>query len=83
MAIPTVCDADVGLLAAPSFRVDIRWLLAIAGLGDALVYVLASAAVYTPAPEDEHARARSRFSAVIWLLGATLSMAASACVVRR
>jgi predicted MFS family arabinose efflux permease len=40
-------------------------LRALAGLGDALFYVLASAAVYALAPEDEQASAQSRFSAVV------------------
>jgi predicted MFS family arabinose efflux permease len=40
-------------------------LRALAGLGDALFYVLASAAVYSLAAEEEHASAQSRFSAVV------------------
>ena len=40
-------------------------LRALAGLGEALFYVLAASAVYALVPEDRHARAQSRFSAVV------------------
>jgi MFS family permease len=40
-------------------------LRALAGLGEALFYVLAASAVYALVPEERHARAQSRFSAVV------------------
>jgi len=40
-------------------------LRALAGLGEALFYVLAASAVYALVPEDRQARAQSRFSAVV------------------
>jgi MFS family permease len=40
-------------------------LRALAGLGEAPFYVLAASAVYVLAPEERHARAQSRFSAVV------------------
>jgi predicted MFS family arabinose efflux permease len=40
-------------------------LRAAAGVGDAFVYVLASSAVYALAPAEQHARALSRFSALV------------------
>jgi MFS family permease len=40
-------------------------LRALAGLGEAFFYVLASAAVYAVVPAERHARAQSRFSAVV------------------
>jgi MFS family permease len=40
-------------------------LRALAGLGEALFYVLAASAVYAVVPEEGHARAQSRFSAVV------------------
>jgi predicted MFS family arabinose efflux permease len=40
-------------------------LRALAGLGEALFYVLAASAVYELVTEDRHARAQSRFSAVV------------------
>jgi predicted MFS family arabinose efflux permease len=40
-------------------------LRAVAGIGDALFYVLASSAVYALTPEGQHGRAQSRFSAVV------------------
>jgi predicted MFS family arabinose efflux permease len=40
-------------------------LRALAGLGEALFYVLAASAVYELVPEGRHARAQSRFSAVV------------------
>jgi predicted MFS family arabinose efflux permease len=40
-------------------------LRALAGIGEALFYVLAASAVYALVPEERHARAQSRFSAVV------------------
>ena len=40
-------------------------LRAVAGLGEAFFYVLAASAVYALVPEERHARAQSRFSAVV------------------
>jgi predicted MFS family arabinose efflux permease len=40
-------------------------LRALAGLGEALFYVLAASAVYALVPDERHARAQSRFSAVV------------------
>jgi predicted MFS family arabinose efflux permease len=40
-------------------------LRGLAGLGEALFYVLAASAVYAVVPEEGHARAQSRFSAVV------------------
>src|SRR5919197_1539496 len=40
-------------------------LRALAGIGEAFFYVLAASAVYALVPEERHARAQSRFSAVV------------------
>jgi predicted MFS family arabinose efflux permease len=97
--------AATGLMTIAHSLPAVLALRGLAGLGDALFYVLASAAVYALAPEDGQASAQSRFSAVvsagillgpivaetlrphigytgIWLLGAALSTAAAACVLR-
>jgi MFS family permease len=54
-----------GLMAITHTLAAVLLLRALAGLGDALFYVLASAAVYVLAPEDQQASAQSRFSAVV------------------
>src|SRR5712691_6172261 len=68
-ALLTIGSAVVGLssglmILAHSF-VAVLLLRALAGLGDALFYVLASAAVYALTPDDAHASAQSRFTAVV------------------
>jgi predicted MFS family arabinose efflux permease len=54
-AATTVADSVLAVVA----------LRALAGLGEALFYVLAASAVYALVPEERHARAQSRFSAVV------------------
>ncbi len=54
-----------GLMTVAHSLPAVLALRGLAGLGDALFYVLASAAVYSLAAEDEHASAQSRFSAVV------------------
>jgi MFS family permease len=56
--------ATAGMIAAQSVGAVIA-LRALAGLGEAFFYVLASSAVYALAPADQQARAVSRFSAIV------------------
>jgi predicted MFS family arabinose efflux permease len=69
IALIAIGSALVGLatglmLIAHTF-LAVLLLRALAGLGDALFYVLASTAVYTLTPDDLKASAQSRFTAVI------------------
>jgi MFS family permease len=60
----TVGVATASTAVARSFLAVVA-LRGLAGLGEALFYVLAASAVYAVVPEDGHARAQSRFSAVV------------------
>jgi predicted MFS family arabinose efflux permease len=61
--------AGVGLATAATIAAHsvlaVVALRALAGIGEAFFYVLASSAVYALAPEHQHARAISRFSAIV------------------
>jgi MFS family permease len=60
----TVGVATVVTIVAHSVLAVVA-LRALAGLGEAFFYVLAASAVYALVPEEQHARAQSRFSAVV------------------